>query len=281
VPTSTPFPNVSTVDEAMRLFDYDATASLNIVEQNAPRDENGIMLYDLTFDWPDGRRISAYLLVPPGEGPFPAIVYAHWLGETNNNRNEFLEEALHMAGEGYVSVLLDQTFPWKQKPKSISRDLPAIIKQVISIRRCVDLLMSGSYVQVDPGEIAFVGHDYGAMYGSIAVAVDDRFSGAVLMTPTTRFANWNTVFWQLDDTASDYKTALQYFDPVEYLPLYRSIPVLLQFSTRDAYVSTDIAAEFADAFSVSKTVKQYDAVHQLDENAREDRIKWLLDMFKK
>lgn len=184
-----------------------------------------------------------------------------------------------MGGQGYASILVEQVFPWKQKPKSIERDRVAIIKQVISIRRCVDVLLDGSYVNVNPERIIFVGHDYGAMYGAITLGIDDRFGAAVLMTPTTRFAPWNTGFWKVSDSVTDYRNALKPFDPVEYIARVNSIPLFLQFSDRDVYVSVDAANEFAEAVNVPVKVTFYDTNHQLDQQAQDERVAWLLDLF--
>jgi len=278
LPTSTAIPEVTSVEEAIPLFGYDPSQPLLIEEKNPVKDYDGIKVYDLSFYGPAGG-IGAYLVVPPGEGPFPGIVYAHWLGEIKGNRDEFLNEAIVMGGHGFASILVQQVFPWKQKPKSIERDRLAIIKQVIAIRRCVDVLLDDTYVNVDPERIALVGHDYGAIYGTIVLGVDDRFSAGVLMTPTTRHANWNAVYWAIADSVPEYRAALQPFDPVEYASRLRPIPIFLQFSDHDVYVDVETADEFAGAMTVAKRVEFYDASHQLDQGAQDDRVNWLLDVF--
>ena len=282
LPTATAIPEVSSIEEAIPLYGYDPSQPLLIEEKNPVKEQDGVKIYDISFYGPSGG-IRAYLVVPPGEGPFPGIVYAHWLGDIWSNRDEFLNEAIDMGGHGIASVLIQQVFPWKQKPKNIARDRLAIIKQVISIRRCVDVLLDGTYVNVNPEQIAFVGHDYGAMHGSLALGVDNRFSAAVLMALTTRYANWNAGFWVLDDGATDYRAALQPFDPVEYAPLFQPIPVFLQYSSRDAYVSVDVANEFASAVTVpDKKIEFYDTGHQLEiQDAEDERINWLLEVFGK
>ena len=282
LPTPTAIPEVTSVEAAIPLFGYDPSQPLLIEEKNPVKDHDGVKVYDISFYGPSGG-IRAYLVAPTGEGPFPGIVYAHWLGDIRSNRDEFLNEAIEMGGHGFASILIQQVFPWKQKPKSIARDRLAIIKQVISIRRCVDVLLDDTYVNVDPERIAFVGHDYGAMHGTLALGVDERFSAAILMALTTRYANWNAGFWVLDDSASDYRAALQPFDPLEYAPLFQPIPVFLQYSSRDAYVSVDNANEFFSAITVpNKKIEFYETGHQLEiPDAEEGRINWLLEVFGK
>ena len=169
LPTATAIPEVSSIEEAIPLYGYDPSQPLLIEEKNPVKEQDGVKIYDISFYGPSGG-IRAYLVVPPGEGPFPGIVYAHWLGDIWSNRDEFLNEAIDMGGHGIASVLIQQVFPWKQKPKNIARDRLAIIKQVISIRRCVDVLLDGTYVNVNPEQIAFVGHDYGAMHAYLLTA---------------------------------------------------------------------------------------------------------------
>ena len=58
-------------------FTYDRNAPLDIKE-NSTENRETVRVVDLSYASPAGGRVSAYLVLPAGPGPFPAIVYAHW-----------------------------------------------------------------------------------------------------------------------------------------------------------------------------------------------------------
>ena len=112
-------------------------------------------------------RISGYLVSPErGGDSLAAILYVHWLGEKETtNRTQFLNEAVALANQGVVSLLIDAM--WAQ-PKWYEKRIPEedydnAIAQVMDLRRALDLLIAQP--GVDPDRVGFVGHDFGAMYG--------------------------------------------------------------------------------------------------------------------
>src|SRR5512132_2766319 len=74
-------------DQLVRHWDYDRSAPLNVKEAGV-QDRVGITVHDISYSTPAGERaasigpsgntVTAYLIVPPGKGPFPAVVYGHW-----------------------------------------------------------------------------------------------------------------------------------------------------------------------------------------------------------
>ncbi|MCY0725654.1 hypothetical protein OVW19_28355, partial [Klebsiella pneumoniae] len=88
--------------------DYDSKAPLDVREVGRER-RDGVTIIDLTYASPRGGRVPAYMVLPQGRGPFPAILFGHWMmpGSPLKNRREFLEEAIVMARAGAVSLLID------------------------------------------------------------------------------------------------------------------------------------------------------------------------------
>src|SRR6266540_2477197 len=90
-------------DELLKHWAYDQNAALSVKEAGV-QDRGGIKIHDISFKAPSGNRaasigpngstVTAYLVVPPGDGPFAAVVYGHWCmpGSAQLNRTEFLEE---------------------------------------------------------------------------------------------------------------------------------------------------------------------------------------------
>src|SRR5262249_7428311 len=145
-----------------------------------------VTIKDITYPSPvDGDEISAYLVVPPGAPPFAGIVYVHWYERSSpdSNRTQFLDEAVTLAQENGVISILPETMwsdpDWYTDGRTLDSDFGDSIKQVIDLRRALDVLMAQP--GIDPDRVAFVGHDFGAMYGSILAGVDHRPSAYVLI----------------------------------------------------------------------------------------------------
>jgi cephalosporin-C deacetylase-like acetyl esterase len=187
VPTATLAPLFGSYQEWLAEFDYNAQAPLNVAEVGV-EERDGATIHDITFDSPVEGKISAYLVTPGGDGPFPAILYAHWYGGDRSNRKEFLDEAVGLAKEGVVSLLVDELFAspyirqkWTGRDAQADRQL--VIQQVIELRRAIDVLLAQP--NVDPMRIGYVGHDFGALFGGVLAGVDFRIKTFVLMTPRT------------------------------------------------------------------------------------------------
>jgi hypothetical protein len=273
--------NPSPDPEAVALLDYDASAPLDLQEIGV-EERDGAIVRDITFASP-GRTVLAYLVEPADPTvapPYAGIVYFHWLEQEapTSNRTEFLEEAVALAPAGVVSVLLQGVFPWSEAPTDLETDRAAIVEEILAARRAIDLLLARG--DVDPGRLAAVGHDYGAMYLSALAAVDRRPIAYDLMAATPRHADWNVPFWlgPAGMTPADqqaYKAGLAPLDPLTSVASAAPAALLFQFGRADFYISSPTGFEFFYAASDPKEILPYDAEHPLDEAAAVDRDRWL------
>src|SRR5262249_57326088 len=113
----------------------------------------------------------AILVVPKSAAPHAGVLFVHWLGEPETtNRSEFVADAIALANAGTVSLLIDAMWsaPKWFKTRTTETDYAASIDQVKDLRRALDFLLAQE--GVDPARVAFVGHDFGGMYGSIVPA---------------------------------------------------------------------------------------------------------------
>ena len=263
-------------EDMVHQFDYDNKASLQQKELGVTT-QNGVSVHDITYV-SQNRVVSAYLVVPTGTGPFAGILFMHWLDSSPTaNRTEFLHEAITLAQKGTVSLLPQGFYPWVESPKNVQHDCSFTIQQTIAARRGIDLLLS--YKQVDSKRIAFVGHDYGAMYGSILAGVDKRIKAFALMTPTARFSNWNVPFFLdtlMPKQRLDYLVDTSSLDPMTFIGHATPAPVLFQFARNDKYVSLADLNNLVEVASNPNTIHLYDADHSLtDGTSQQDRISWL------
>ena len=267
-------PAFASYEDMVHQFDYNRKADLQVKVLGVTRQGN-VSISDITYV-SQGRTISAYLVTPDGNGPFAGALFMHWLGTPNGDRTEFLNEALALASHGLVSLLPQGFFPWQIDPKDAQHDCSLVIQQTVALRRGLDVLLTQKVV--DASRVAFVGHDFGAMYGAILAGVDQRFKAFALMTPVPRFSTWFVPYW-LDKLGP--RARLQYtidsnaIDPLMYLPHSGSTPVLLQFARNDKYVGQPDALTLEEVATSATVVKLYDAQHELNDQATQDRDAWL------
>ncbi len=272
--------------DLVRLFDYDAKQPLDIQEKTT-YERDSVKVIDLTYVSPRQGRVTAFLVVPPGKGPFAAILFGHWGG---GNRTEFLSEAELYAQAGVVSLLIDYPWtrpaPWFRSVPNVAKpelDLEIYSQVVVDLRRGLDLLLARP--DVDPKRVAYVGHSYGAQWGAILSAVDRRMKTTVLVGGTPTGAD----VWLHDDPASaEYRKTIpkeqldkyvevnRPLDGINFIPRAAPIPVLFQFAKFEQYFSQEAMERYWRAASEPKTIKWYDTGHDLnDVQALLDRAAWL------
>lgn len=258
------------------LFDYDRSSPPGLREVG--RETRGdALVRDVTFR-SDDATIAAYLVAPSaGAHDAAGILYVHWLGEpATTNRTEFLNEAVALAGQGVVSVLVDAMWAetdWYAR-RVPEEDYARSIRQVVALRRAMDLLLAQP--GIDPARIAYVGHDFGAMYGTLLGGADRRAKTYVLMAGIPHLADWFFYAKQPKDPAA-YRAQLAPLDPVNVIPQIAPASVFFQFAATDEYVSAKQAAEFYAAAAPRKQMTTYQAHHDLHTpEVAADRIAWLM-----
>lgn len=289
LPTSTPFPastlaptsipNDLIYEQAVHLFDYPTDIPFEIKEISATQDEDGVTVYDIIYTAHDPEYGSgkgwtvAYLVRPAGEGPFAGILFMHWLGG-GITRAEFLDEAKLLARQGVVSLLINGTFPWGKRPHDGESDRQQVIEQVIELRRAIDFLIAQP--DVDPQRLAYVGHDYGGIYGGVLSGVEKRIKAYVLMTAPGNFSDWSIDYFLPKSTDEAlYREQMAVVEPMLYVPHANPAALLFQFSSSDNFVPEEDAQEFFNTASSPKEIKWYYTSHRLDLAAQTDRIAWL------
>jgi dienelactone hydrolase len=240
------------------------------------------VIEDVIVAGPGIGEVEAYLVRPadPAAARGSGIAWWHWLDSEapDGNRTEFLDEAIEWAGRGTVSILPQGRFPWTQAPDNSAADTTAIAEEVLRLRRCLDVLAGRS--DVDGSKLAVVGHDYGAMFGLLAMAFDARPRGGVALAVPPRWGDWNLAFWRIEEDRMDYLRALRPFDPVEHLASIAPRPLLFQSAENDFYLPLMAAFEYRRAAGDTAEFKHYPGGHDLKvDAARDDRRAFLERLF--
>ncbi len=276
----------ASIDELRRLFDYDAKAPLD-AKESWLSERNKVRLYELNYASPKGGRVTGYLLSPSGEGPYAGIVFGHW---GPGNRTEFLPEAQLFAEAGAVCVLIDYPWtrpaPWRRPLADLDNpeaDREAYIQAVVDLRRAFDLLSGRA--DLDPRRLAYIGHSFGAQWGAILSAIEDRVQAAVLAGGIPDLAS---IYLESDEPAvvserqkrkqdvEKYLRVNESLNAVNYVPHAAPTPLLFQFARFERYFNEAAMKRYAAAASEPKHVLWYDTGHELNDiQALTDRAAFL------
>jgi dienelactone hydrolase len=275
-------------------FNYPERLGLDFTEMGVEQRGKALVI-DLQYaGTSESDHVPAYLVLPDGNGPFPAILWGHWMmdGSPLRNRNEFLDEALVLARSGVVSLLIDTPMvrPGYQG-KSVKDDPLGWAEQaaedehqdIVDLRRGVDLLLSRH--QVDRHRIAYVGHSFSAHAGAILAGVDKRICCFVLMAgeygdeEMIRSATSGDILkWKQQlgpENVDQYLRDYAWDDPANFIGHTDGQSIFLQFATGD-HVPRQQAQKWLNGFSAKdKKMEFYEASHALNAAARLDRDRWL------
>jgi hypothetical protein len=140
---------------------------------------------------------DAYLLLPDGEGPFPAMLVVFYDAKTGigQGRPGLLDFAFQLARRGFVTLSLGMdpaaTYPNKEEPQ-----LQALSFHAYVAANSYNAL--ASLPQVDPGRIGVVGHSYGGKWAMFASCLFDKFACGVWSDPGIVFdeSRPNVNYWE-------------------------------------------------------------------------------------
>jgi dienelactone hydrolase len=245
-----------------------------------------VKVRDVMFDAASGGRTAAFVVEPvKSKGKGPGLLYVHWYDSKarDTNRTQYLGEAIEMAKSGTVSLLIETM--WSQPDWFFKRDRKDdylnSLKQVRELRRALDVL--AGLPNVDSKRLAYIGHDFGAMYGTLLADTESsRITAWALQAGTTSFSDWYLLGRpRLEGEARAKVVAeLAPLDPAKHIAKAAPSPVFFQFSTDDQFVSKAKAEEFFAAAGEPKKIAWYETDHGLDVKSIQDRVAWLKEMLK-
>jgi dienelactone hydrolase len=261
-------------------FEYDRAVPPDIREVGQ-REQEGVLERLFTYATPFGTRRAAELIRPSAGGDqAAAILYVHWFEpeSPNSNRTQFHDEAMQMARRGAACLLVETM--WSDRDWFIKRtqadDYDVSIRQAIELRQALDLLLAQP--GVDAHRCAYVGHDFGGMYGVLAGSADGRPTHYVIMAATPRFPEWFLYYPRLEGQARErFVERLAPLDPIANVAKLAPAPILFQFARTDPHVPIERAEDFYAAAAEPKEILWYETGHGLNADATRDRIAWLAE----
>jgi dienelactone hydrolase len=257
------------------VFSYDAFAPLQYVDRGRVNSRDSTLaVHDVSFT-SDGRRVDGYLVVPPGRGRRPAVVFVHGSG---GDRTELLPEAGLLAAWGVVALTITAPSATAQSsaatPGQVLGEMRAVaIDDVVAVRRAVDVLASLPFV--DERRIGYLGWSAGARTGALVAAAEPRLRALVLLSagaaPISAYAAAAPPALR-----TRVRRELGSVDPLRYVARARPGSLLLEDGRRDAIVPRAALLNVVHAAPRGTIVRWYDATHALDRAAYRDAFAWLV-----
>ncbi len=242
------------------------------------RSEEGVESQLLVTSSPFGYRRMAELIQPGDQTPLATILYVHWYEPEapDSNRSQFVAEATEMAKRGAACLLIETM--WSDPDFFLKRtqedDPQNSVQQVVDIRRAMDFLLSQPNIDLE--RFAYVGHDFGGMYGVLSGSLDKRPTHYVIMAAAPRFPDWYLYAPKLEGEAQEaFIRKMDEIDPITHVGNLSPAPILFQFATEDFHVPRERAEEFFAAAKEPKELRWYEAGHGLNEQATQERVAWL------
>ncbi len=266
------------------LLAYDARRPLDLRVVGTER-RDGVTVQDVTFaSVAGGAPTQAYLVRPDGAaGTLAAVLFVHWFAppEPTSNRTQYLDEARALARRGVVSLLVSTFWsdPARYRARRWEDDFRNSVAQARELRRALDVL--AAQPGVDPGRMAYVGHDYGAMFGAVVAGVETRPKAYVLIAGAPRFPDWY-LFGSASGRPAGvalaaFREEFARIDPVGVLGRARAA-FFLQYGEEDRYTPRDAFLELYRAAPEPKRIATYRSGHAMDAPIiRLDRTAWLAE----
>jgi dienelactone hydrolase len=262
------------------LFEYDTDEPLNVEREGTPLDPSDeYSTIDISYSGWRGRRVTATVMIPAGNGPWPAIVFQHGMPST---RADTLATARRYAASGVVTIAIDAPFARRgaeglARPVTFTaRDRRDQIRLIVDLRRAVDYLIGRG--DVDEEHIGYLGVSYGGAMGGLLAGVENRISAYVLVVGDGGLLEH---FTGIDDgsAAQDLQAgwiaAMEPIEPIYYVGQAAPAEILFQNALRDEAVTVADAVRYQLAGSEPKDTIWYDSGHALPFEAKCDAAKWL------
>ena len=156
-----------------------------------------------------GQMTAGYLLVPDGDGPFPAVFVPFYEPETSTGQNDkkLRDFAYQLTKRGFVTLSVGSPGGDARKPDTAGTPLQPLSFLAYVAANGYQAL--ASLPQVDPRRVGIVGHSYGGKWAMFGSCLYDKYAaaawsdgGVVWDEPRSNVNYWEPWYLGLDRAAT-------------------------------------------------------------------------------
>jgi predicted esterase len=253
------------------------------ITENSVQHEAGYAIHDISYPSPKGGDVTAYVLIPDGEGPHAGIIFMHG---SSGSRESLLPFAKDLVVTGAVAMTIDgpaARVPGRSWLTFTPKDRDEQIQLIVDLRRAVDVLIQ--YANADPERIGYIGYSYGAAMGGLLAGVEHRIKAYGLMVGDGGLV---THFLEDGEPVGGFETipaemreawleAMEPIDSIHYVGHAAPSALFFQNARYDTLVTEADALVYQAAGSEPKKVEWYDSGHGLPTQAYFDMVNWLAE----
>lgn len=168
------------------------------VEYAEAERREGVTRHRVKIETAPGRTVDdAYLLVPDGPGPFPAVLVVYYEAKTGVGlgKSQLRDFALQLARRGFVTLSLGGD-PNTYYPTRETCRIQPLSFHAYEAANCRNAL--ANLPAVDPKRIGVVGHSYGGKWALFAGCLHDGFACMACSDPGVVFdeTRGNVNYWE-------------------------------------------------------------------------------------
>lgn len=284
-----PTPGAAQANPVLESFAYDTTQPLHLVLGDTT-DIGGVRRIEISWTSPAGGRVPAWLWLPAGPGPHPAVILQHGMP---GSRDSFNHLAREYARSGAVVLTPSASFARPEPrhrdaafftlPLYDARDGTEVAQTIVDLRRGVDVLRSRS--DVDPGRIALIGASWGGWVGALMAGVEHRILAyGLLVAPTSlavkvtgspafgRMTGWDALSPDDKDT---WQRVMARLDGRPFVARATAPHLRFDIATRDHVVAPDDARALAHAAPAGTVIVEWALDHYLAPEVYRAQAEWL------
>ncbi|MCE9564055.1 MAG: sialidase [Planctomycetes bacterium] len=168
------------------------------VELGEKEQRDGITQHRIKIETAPGRTVEdAYLLIPEGKGPFPAVVVVFYEAKTGVGlgKSPMVAFAMDLTKRGFVTLSLGGD-PNTYYPTKATCKIQPLSFHAYEAANCYNAL--ANMPNVDAKRIGVVGHSYGGKWSMFAGCLYDKFACAATSDPGIMFdeKRSNVNYWE-------------------------------------------------------------------------------------
>ncbi len=168
------------------------------IEYLETKKREGFTQHKINVQVAEKQTVAGYLLVPPGDGPFPAVVVPFYDAETSIGLagKPLRDFAYQLTKRGFVTLSIGSPGGDARKPDTAGHVLQPLSYLGYVGANCYNALVALPYV--DAKRIGIVGHSYGGKWAMFSSCLYDKFAAAAWSDPGVVWdeARGNVNYWE-------------------------------------------------------------------------------------